>query len=544
MTAIFFDETTSRLTFGSPNYWESWNSYQLRGYVGGTLIKNVPSFSSYLNFMFSGIGVSFYGSDANYNETRYNATLPEVIPTQVFIDNVKFGTPITIVTTMGRWYQSPTLSDGPHNLTLLGLPHVVLDYILVSAGDITPLSGQQLLVDDGDPAISYSGNWFHNTSVVFIDTRPDQVFVGNSSRQTSSLGASATFEFTGTSVSIFGISNSGTDSISVNFTLDDGTPSTHVFSVVSPPNTNLRWFDSSSLAPGDHTLRLEIVAVHSGDCLFTLDYITYSPSFENLATKFATSSIIISPPTSTTTFGNTGTTIGTGTPTESVPAAVRKSHTTDVLIGAIIGSLMFLILTFLVWWIRRRSRTQMKHDQQITRPFGRETPRHTTTEGASAWHFPSTLSDSNIATSNHGSVFDRFNRALGLQRSYHIQPFALANPVVPEYRKENIPRKENSSTHVLDVDADEAQGETASPLPMRQLQDLVRDFQRMIASSMDGRDGGAREQQVRDEHSNTEVLHRAQFYGASLQKPDLFIIRHIGGAAQMSVQVDHHMWVP
>lgn len=62
------------------------------------------------------------------------------------------------------FYESPILPDGQHILTYYaprkssGLS-ATLDYLTVSAGENTPIFGKNLIVDDADGVIHYSGNW-------------------------------------------------------------------------------------------------------------------------------------------------------------------------------------------------------------------------------------------------------------------------------------------------------------------------------------------------------------------------------------------------
>lgn len=75
--------------------------------------------------------------------------------------------------TVGLLYQSPTLSDGDHVITL-GSPEgssgYLVDYMTVQAGNDTSLQGKPLIIDDDDSSIIYTGDWMHNESVL-IDSR-------------------------------------------------------------------------------------------------------------------------------------------------------------------------------------------------------------------------------------------------------------------------------------------------------------------------------------------------------------------------------------
>jgi hypothetical protein len=97
-----------------------------------------------------------------------------------------------------QWYQSETLPDAQHNITITHIPSTSIDFVVVTAGQNTPLLGQTLIVDDTDSAIAYAGSWTQNNGMFTTNYDP---FIGlpfgNSTHQTSSIGASAVFSFSG-----------------------------------------------------------------------------------------------------------------------------------------------------------------------------------------------------------------------------------------------------------------------------------------------------------------------------------------------------------
>ncbi len=59
-----------------------------------------------------------------------------------------------------RWYQSPSLADGPHTVNLSGLVSGTnLTYVLIEAGPSTPLANSSIVVDDPSREIHYSPGW-------------------------------------------------------------------------------------------------------------------------------------------------------------------------------------------------------------------------------------------------------------------------------------------------------------------------------------------------------------------------------------------------
>jgi hypothetical protein len=82
------------------------------------------------------------------------------------------------------------------------MPAVAVDYVVVTAGLNTPLFGQTIIVDDDDPSITYAGAWARSNNSYTNSFGPFRgVPYGNGVHQTTSVGATAMFPFTGTFVS-------------------------------------------------------------------------------------------------------------------------------------------------------------------------------------------------------------------------------------------------------------------------------------------------------------------------------------------------------
>jgi len=98
-----------------------------------------------------------------------------------------------------QWYQSPSLPEGKHTITIGHVAGTAIDYAIVKAGQNTPLSGQTVIIDNDDPAIVYSGKWMRSTSrfSTGIATNPDGPPYGNSTHRTSNVGDTITVRFTG-----------------------------------------------------------------------------------------------------------------------------------------------------------------------------------------------------------------------------------------------------------------------------------------------------------------------------------------------------------
>jgi len=264
-----------------------------------------------------------------------------------------------------QWYQSPTLPDAKHNITITRMTRTSLDFVVITAGQTTPLSGQTLIVDDADSSITYMGDWRHNTSPYQSIGPPVGIPFGNSTHRTTSIGASAIFRFSGmylspavpgtsthliigTSATVYGVfKHEIPSSLSVNYTMD-GVASTQVYPTTSsiPGYTdgNYVMYSYDSLAAGDHTLEMQVTTCV--DQTFELDYITYTPSFDTLANK---PNITNLPLQSTSTSAPS---TSTATPDSLSPSA-GKSTNVGAIVGGVLGGVTFLLLVlFLLFWKR------------------------------------------------------------------------------------------------------------------------------------------------------------------------------------------------
>ena len=97
-----------------------------------------------------------------------------------------------------QWFQSPTLPEGTHTVNISRIAGTSVDFVVITAGQNTSLSGETLIVDDGDPSITYSGSWSLNTNEYISRDNPViGLPYGNATHETNSAGASATFRFSG-----------------------------------------------------------------------------------------------------------------------------------------------------------------------------------------------------------------------------------------------------------------------------------------------------------------------------------------------------------
>lgn len=133
--------------------------------------------------------------------------------------------------------------------------------------------------------------------------------------------------------------------MSANYSIDDS-PGTIVSYVGDPfaslaqglQQPNFLLYQSHNLNPGNHTLKIEIIACQNQT--FILDYLTYIPSFESLASmpKF--------PPPNTA---------GASGPGQS---SASKSHVAPIVAGIVGGVVVIALGVLFFLWRRRRERNE------------------------------------------------------------------------------------------------------------------------------------------------------------------------------------------
>ncbi|GLB34336.1 hypothetical protein LshimejAT787_0112200 [Lyophyllum shimeji] len=288
MARILIDNTSERVE--GP----TWTSFHHETFLGGSMFlqktsNGFPSSVGPFSVTFNGTSIALYGdTNSQVNQTgTVSIDGGPPFPTATF-QGLR---PFSIVT---QFFQSPTLPDTTHTITVADLV-VALDYMVVTAGNDTPLAQETLIVDDSDPAIVYDGPWVQNSSMlVFPPALPNGAqheFLpfGNATHGTNTAGASATFTFTGTSVTVYGVIHDppALGSLYVRYTMD-GFPTEQRY-YPTAPRPHYPWYSNTSLATGEHTLKIEVTDTGDGDWNYTLDYITYTPSFDSLGSKLSTS---------------------------------------------------------------------------------------------------------------------------------------------------------------------------------------------------------------------------------------------------------------
>ena len=263
--------------------------------------------------------------------------------------------------TYKQWFTTPTLSDGRHTVTISKL-RTAIDYAVVNVGNNTSLTGQTVVVDDDSSLIQYSGQWYRNTNQFIPGNLPVGYPYRNVTHRSSNPGDSFTFQFSGTSVSIYGIfSWFNLGSLTATYTVD-GMPYNSTISVTtSSPSylnkdgemSNYLYFSLDNLSAGNHKLVVNVT--QADNQTFILDYISYKPSFNSLATM---PNITGTSTSSTSRAVSSATSQGTAVATVSSSGS-QQPVSTGTIVGASIGALAFgiLLTALVVYLVLRRRKT-------------------------------------------------------------------------------------------------------------------------------------------------------------------------------------------
>ncbi|KAG6911317.1 hypothetical protein DXG01_002156 [Tephrocybe rancida] len=403
-------EKSSR-SFGGSSAWSS-------------QVGESPATSGSVHVTFTGNTIAFYGS------TPPPELSQDMAVTIDKSDTWRTSFPANQAGSYSQWWQSPLLDDGTHTIQLDGLTQMSLDFMAVTVSSTSLKAGQQIIVDDADPALQYAGNWNIST-VPFINPGQDKTTTApfhNTTHQSNTTGDSVEFHFTGSNVSVYGIMSwANIGSITTRYALDSKeTTRTYRIQSNSPDpldgfENNFLLFSAGHLDDGPHNLSIQVT-----DCqnvALILDYVVYTSSpttisaFREVSSSIsaltpttshpAPSRLIVHSPVSSfppqITFSTSNvnpvvtlesTSVGTSTlsPAPSQqdsttagaaptgPVATSSSLRKGEIVAAVLGSLaiVIIIIAAIVYWKWRRSKphgfTQLNAFVSRPRPISPVTP--------------------------------------------------------------------------------------------------------------------------------------------------------------------------
>jgi len=182
-------------------------------------------------------------------------------------------------------FQSPVLPDGPHTLKYaIGNVSLtpVFDYLTVTAGPSTPLDGRTLIVDDTDGAISFQGNWSSNPPKPSHHDYSTSLY-RDTAHWSTTVGDTLQFEFTGTSVSVFGLAAniSGPNNLTASYSIDGVTKTQRIPKGTFDSVPMTQFFHAGDLAAGRHTLVINLTDLTYPQA-FGVDFIAYNSSANSI----------------------------------------------------------------------------------------------------------------------------------------------------------------------------------------------------------------------------------------------------------------------
>lgn len=329
---VIVDDTDDYISYGPASV--TWNVSTLVNWFNGT--GHVPGFASNssggtISMEFEGTSVAFFGITPSVNNSQILAvSIDGGEPT-----NTSYNDPNP--PSYRQWYQSPTLTEGPHQITLSNLSGPSLDFAVVTVGNNSPLEGHVIIVDNEDPSITFEGDWQLNSTLSHSTQFPEGLAFHNSTQDSSAIGANLTFRFTGKDLAIYG-TYTDLGLLALTFTLDgDSLSKTYPVISTSPQSgqqqQNFQFTSFDFLEPGNHTLVVNIT-----DCVnqtFSFDYLTFTPAFSTMATMPNLTSV-------------TG---ATGASDSGSSHSAKLSSRTGAIIGVLVGLAVLLNCAF---FARRR----------------------------------------------------------------------------------------------------------------------------------------------------------------------------------------------
>ncbi|KAF8797652.1 hypothetical protein BYT27DRAFT_7265536 [Phlegmacium glaucopus] len=225
------------------------------------------------------------------------------------------------------------LLDGPHiitvNATVLKNQPFWIDNIQYVPSTSVSLDQAVVVVDNLDPQLQYGPGW--------------QGFVFTN--MTTFAGSMLTFNFIGVSLSWYGVIFPGysVNSSPATYSIDGQTPTTFLLRGL-PVDYNLKFFETSPLTAGPHTLKVVYEGTNSTP--LTLDYLIIQngtlPSTTTSVSSDATS--VSSDATSST----------TGNGTSGASTSMKGSTPVGTITGGVIGGIALIVLAIVGLLLLRR----------------------------------------------------------------------------------------------------------------------------------------------------------------------------------------------
>ncbi|TFK73038.1 hypothetical protein BDN72DRAFT_894278 [Pluteus cervinus] len=336
MATIIVDSSDSSISFSSGTWRaQAFSSDPASGYYNGTEMLSGTDGGS-MTFAFNGTSVSVWTS---------TPSTPGDLSVKIDKSNEELTT-----SGVGALYSSPTLNDGQHLMAMTFTGQTGFDFITVAAGQETPLEGKNLIVDDSDSLLEYSGSWTPGSP------RTSSSYL-NTTRVSETQGDSVAFPFIGTYVAVYArIDSRRRGSITSAFSIDGSAPhqySTNVDGSASIGSVNTLIFSADNLPAANHVLNINVTGI-TGSQSLDLDYLIYRAAFPSLAQQH------LAPSQSPSVADEPA----TSSPPNKGSFIQSQTHT-GIIAGGVIGGVLLSILALLLFllWRRRRKAGGRKSKQ-------------------------------------------------------------------------------------------------------------------------------------------------------------------------------------
>ncbi|PPQ80715.1 hypothetical protein CVT25_001835 [Psilocybe cyanescens] len=213
---------------------------------------------------------------------------------------------------------------------------------------------QRVSIDDADEEhISYQGTW----ELVIGSSRQCEMSV----HSTLTPGSSATFNFKGYQVWVWGTIPSGVGSNLIDVSIDGGAPTSVTRTSNGSAVYNEPYFSSDLLRNGYHQIVVTgRGSADSGNSEFLLDRFEFQTDDETPSFTSSSSSSSTSASTTAGTSSTASATNSTSSGTTGIASSGDKKTSAGPIVGAVIGALALiaLLLGYLLWRRRKRSGDQ------------------------------------------------------------------------------------------------------------------------------------------------------------------------------------------
>ncbi|KAF9555430.1 hypothetical protein CPC08DRAFT_133024 [Agrocybe pediades] len=198
-----------------------------------------------------------------------------------------------------------------------------VDYLTYTATSDTNITNRDIILDDRDPRLKYTGAWEKGTAQM-----PTGVGYGGTMSSTNQTESLVTVQFIGSFIRVYGILNQVEGELIVAVTLDDTTNYIPIYDDTQPVDSSSWTFNAPfwdlRMAAGPHTLSIGVASATKSQVL-RLDSVVYTSSVDNIAITGGGDTTV----TTWTTSSDKGGTIGTAV---------------GVVVGLFFGCMLFVIV--------------------------------------------------------------------------------------------------------------------------------------------------------------------------------------------------------